>query len=100
VAPCSRSRTGIPAVISASARRSDLELVRLATYRHVNPANGDGTRVGFIIDDSPDIAAVDASGGRIDLYAYTSMAVAALQQQAREIAALRREVARLKRRLR
>jgi hypothetical protein len=43
---------------------------------------------------------VDASRGRIDLYAYTSMAVAALQQQAREIAALRREVARLKRRFR
>jgi hypothetical protein len=79
---------------------TDLERVRLATYRYVDPANGDGTRLGFIIDDSPDIAAVDASRGRIDLYAYTSMAVAALQQQAREIAALRREVARLKRRFR
>jgi hypothetical protein len=75
---------------------ADLERVRLATYRYVDPANGEGRRLGFIIDDSPDLAAVDAARGRVDLYAYTSMVVAALQEQAREIAALRREIARLK----
>ena len=79
---------------------ADLERIRLATYRYRDPADGQGTRLGFIIDDSPDIAAVDAARGRVDLYGYASMAVAALQQQARELARLRREVARLRRKVR
>jgi hypothetical protein len=79
---------------------ADLARIRLATYHYRDPANGEGVRLGFIIDDSPDIAAVDAGHGRVDLYAYASMAVAALQEQARQIAELRREVARLKRKAR
>jgi hypothetical protein len=77
---------------------AEVERIRLATYRYIDPTNGQGTRLGFIIDDSPGIAAVEADRGHVDLYAYASMAVAALQQQAREIAELRREIALLKRR--
>ena len=44
-------------------------------------------------------ASVDAPDDMVDLYGYTTMAVAALQAQARELAVLKREVAALKREL-
>ena len=40
-----------------------------------------------------------ANGERVDMYGYTTMSVAALQVQAREIAELRRQVEDLKREL-
>jgi hypothetical protein len=42
---------------------------------------------------------VDAERDRVDLYAYTSMTVAALQVQAEQIDALQREVAALRQEL-
>jgi len=71
------------------------ELLRfkLATYQYKAPADSSATRLGFIIDDVGPSPAVDPSGQRVDLYAYTSMAVAALQQQAHEIEELKRQVA-------
>ena len=51
---------------------------------------------GFIIDDVVPSPAVQQSGERVDMYGYQTMAVAALQVQARELAALRREVEELK----
>jgi hypothetical protein len=64
--------------------------VRLATFRY---KQGDKARhLGFIIEDSPDIPASDVARSRVDLYAYTSMAVAALQVQARQIEQLEAEV--------
>jgi hypothetical protein len=68
---------------------------RLATYRYTS---GDpSTHLGFIIEDDPESPAITGDRGHVDLYAYTSMAVATLQMQSREIAELRREVDALKR---
>jgi hypothetical protein len=77
------------------------ELLRfkLATYQYKAPANASATHLGFIIDDVGQSPAVDSTGQRVDLYAYTSMAVAALQQQAREIAELKRQVTVLEQQL-
>jgi hypothetical protein len=71
--------------------------IRLATwrYRH-DPAK---QRLGFIIDDDEISPAVDALRDQVDLYGYTSMAVAAIQLQAAQIAELRSELAALERKL-
>jgi hypothetical protein len=54
-------------------------------------------RMGFIIEDVEPSPSVD--GDQVNLYGYTSMAVAALQVQAEQIETLRRELAQLKRQL-
>jgi hypothetical protein len=66
---------------------------RLATWRYKD-VPGDRRHLGFVIDDVEPSAAADRD--RVDLYGYTSMAVAALQTQARRIDALEREVATLR----
>lgn len=78
---------------------SELLRYRLSTYRYkVDPA-GAPRHLGFLIDDvtaggpSP---AVAPDGEHVDLYGYTSMAVAAIQEQAKEIEALRAEVRALR----
>jgi hypothetical protein len=64
--------------------------VRLATFRY---KQGDKSRhLGYIIEDSPDVPASDVARSRVDLYAYASMAVAAVQVQARQIEQLEAEV--------
>ena len=69
---------------------------RLATYRYRSEPDSAPPRLGFIIDDRPDSQAVLPSGERVDLYGYTSMAVAAIQAQAAQIQALEQELARLR----
>jgi hypothetical protein len=49
-----------------------------------------------MIDDVGGSQAVDAQRDMVDLYGYTSLAVAALQTQAREIQTLRKEIAEIK----
>jgi uncharacterized small protein (DUF1192 family) len=71
--------------------------LRLATYAYRNPTHGAGRRLGFIIDDAPHTPAVN--GDTVDLYGFASMLLATSQAQARKIAALEREVARLRRSL-
>ena len=68
---------------------------RLAQYQYTSgdPSN----HLGFIIEDDPDSPAVSRDRGHVDLYSYTSMAVATLQLQSREIRELRREVKELRR---
>ncbi|MDP2305261.1 MAG: hypothetical protein Q8P18_04460 [Pseudomonadota bacterium] len=81
--------------------------VRLADYRYKTEPEGAKHHLGFIIDDQPaGSPAVLSSGGRVDLYGYTSMAVAALQvqeaqlaAQAAELAAQRAQIAALEARL-
>jgi len=74
-------------------QRELLEM-KLAIWRYKHdPAK---QRLGIIIDDNEGSAAVDARRDQLDLYGYTSMVVAALQVQAREIEALKRQVAALK----
>ncbi|MEP6651936.1 MAG: tail fiber domain-containing protein [Myxococcales bacterium] len=78
------------AEVQQQARR--VAALRLATWRYKDPALGAGPHLGFIIEDQPDIAAVDSTRGMVDLYGYASMLAAAVQAQQREIEALRREV--------
>lgn len=69
----------------------------LATWKYNTEAAGEKEHLGFIIDDQPPwSAAIRPSGERVDLYGYTSMAVAALQAQQREIEALRAEIRSLR----
>ena len=70
--------------------------MRLATWRYTSEPESANPHLGFIIDDNPGTAAVDATGDRVDLYGYTSMAVAAAQVQNKRIEALEREIQALR----
>jgi hypothetical protein len=74
--------------------------LRLARWRYRWEPSDTRPRLGFVIDDAGPAACVAANGERVDLYGYASMAVAAVQVQAREIAQLRREMAALRAELR
>jgi len=74
----------------------ELMTMRLATWRYTSEAESDKQHLGFIIDDNPASASVDATGDRVDLYGYTSMAVAAAQVQKKRIDALERELKALR----
>ncbi len=74
-----------------------VEAVKLARYRYKDPVAARREHLGFIIEDSPDIAAVDREQMMVDLYGYASMLVAATQTQARELRELRSAVDDLKR---
>jgi len=79
----------------------DLMRMPLATYRYRSEGPDARRRLGFIIDDLGDdlgpSPAVEPDRSMVDLYGFTSMAVAALQEQGREIDRLRREMRALKR---
>ena len=70
--------------------------IPLATWRYRWESADSPERLGFLIDDIAPAACVQPSGDRVDLYGYTSMTVAAVQAQSREIAALRTEVEALR----
>lgn len=70
--------------------------IPLARWRYRWEGADAPERLGFLIDDVGPSACVEASGQRVDLYGYTSMTVAAVQAQAREIAALRAELQALR----
>ena len=77
----------------AAVARDILELP-LATWRY---RDGDGApHLGFIIDDAGASPAVRPDGDHVDLYGYTSMTVAAIQEQAQRVAVLEKEVRALK----
>jgi hypothetical protein len=73
----------------------DLLRYRLATYEYTLRGATPGSHLGVVIEDVAPSPAIAASGRHVDLYAYTSMAVAAFQTQAREIADLKAAVATL-----
>jgi hypothetical protein len=77
--------------------RQDLMTMRLATWRYNHEGDAGREHLGFIIDDDPESPSVAADGNHVDLYGYTSMAVAAIQVQDREIAAQRRQIEALQR---
>jgi hypothetical protein len=78
----------------------ELLSLKLANWEYIDPATSGGHRhLGIIIEDSPDVAAVNPSKASIDLYSYASMAIAAAQVQAKEIETLRAEMAELRREL-
>ena len=74
---------------------AELQGIRLATYRY--RAAGERKHLGFLIDDRKPEVAIDPERDQVELYSYTSLAVAALQVQAQKIATLEEEVARLRR---
>lgn len=75
----------------------ELMRFKLATWNYKDPSHGAGRHLGFMIDDvEPSAAVSGGTGNSVDLYGYTSMAVAALQQQARQIEALTQEVRSLR----
>jgi hypothetical protein len=80
--------------------RDQLMKFRLATWRYRPGVSDESRHLGFIIDDVEPSQAVGPDGQTVDLYGYASMAVASLQAQARQIAALEKEVRALKRQLR
>ena len=79
------------------ALRAQVLALKLARYRYTTDPDATPSRLGFMIDDAPDTPAVAADATHVDLYGYASMVAAAVQAQEKEIAALRRAVARLER---
>jgi len=72
----------------------DVQSIPLVHYRYKDAPERE--HLGFIIEDVEPSPGVDSAHDRVDLYGYTSMAVAALQEQQRELEALRREVKELR----
>ncbi len=77
--------------------RDELLAMKLATWRYKHDPSKE--RLGFMIDDNEGSAAVDGQRDLVDLYGYTSMAVATIQLQAQQIRALEHEVAEMRRTL-
>ena len=74
------------------ARAEALLAVKLAEYRYRTEAEGGVPHLGFIIDDGVPTGALRPSKDQVDLYGYTTLAVAAVQAQARQIEMLRAEL--------
>jgi hypothetical protein len=67
--------------------------ISLASYVYKTDPPDARRRLGFIIDDQPDPSfAVDGDRTHVDLYGYTSMLLATVQEQQREIHDLERRV--------
>ena len=71
----------------------------LATFRYKEGGPAAPHHLGFMIEDIEPSPSVDPERNMVDLYGYTSMAVAAVQVQARQIEALQKEVDDLRRSL-
>lgn len=75
----------------------ELRAVRLARWRYKTAPADSPPQLGFIIDDLGTSPAINPDGESVNLYGYTSMAVAALHVQAAEVAELKAQVAELTR---
>ena len=76
-----------------------LQKMKIAEWKYNWDSAQRDPHLGFIIDDNPNIPAVLADGRRVDLYGYTSMAVVAIQNQARQIQTLETRIKELEQRL-
>jgi hypothetical protein len=65
---------------------------KLASWRYKEDSASSPLRYGFVIDDVGQSPAVASDGEHVDLYGYTTMAIAALQVQARQIEDLEGQV--------
>jgi hypothetical protein len=68
--------------------------IKLATYKYKNADARE--RLGFILEDAPNVPAADMASKQVDLYAYASMVLATVQEQQKKIEALEAEIANLK----
>jgi hypothetical protein len=93
------SKREISYVTPEEARHLHDELLqlRLATYRYRSEGPDARRRLGFIIDDVGMSPAVEPDRSMVDLYGFMSMAVAAIQEQRREIDRLEKHVRALRR---
>jgi len=66
----------------------ELNAMKLATWRYKGALDDGKTHLGFLIDDVPGSSVVAADGQHVDLYSYTSLAIATIQQQQQQIEAL------------
>lgn len=73
--------------------------VRLATWSYTWDTPDRKARLGFVIDDDPAGFQVDADGRHVDLYGYTSLALAATQDQEARLAAQEAKIAEQERRI-
>lgn len=80
-----------------AAMGSETLRLRLATYEYKAAPYAGRRHLGFIIEDSPNVPAVDRDGDMVDLYGYTSMLLATTQAQQRQIEALSKQVESLSR---
>jgi hypothetical protein len=80
-------------------RAQELLSVKLATYQYKEAPARSPHRLGFIIEDTKSTVMVDEQREHVDLYGYASLSVAALQVQAKQLEALKAEVALLKQQL-
>lgn len=95
-------KTDINYLGAADTQRLHDELMRyrLATWRYKSQPEGGARHLGFMIDDvAPSASVSNGDGDSVDLYGYTSMAVAAIQLQDQQLQALREEVKALRARL-
>jgi hypothetical protein len=65
--------------------------LRVARYKCTDDPTGH-PHLGFILEDAPSTPAADVQRERVDLYAYLSMVVAALQTQREQLDSQRREI--------
>ena len=68
---------------------------RLASWQYTTRGASAARHLGFIIDDVEPSPSIAENGNAVDLYGYASMAVVAVQTQAREIDELKAAVASL-----
>lgn len=78
-----------------AARYRDLRGLRLATYRY-RDARTPRRHLGILLEDQADAPWIDGAHDRVDLYGYTSLAIAGIQTQADELEALRAELRSLR----
>jgi hypothetical protein len=76
--------------------RDQLLALPLATYRYRQASPESRLHLGFMIDGHESLVCVEPERDQVDVYGYASMAVAALQVQARQIDELTKEVATLR----
>lgn len=70
--------------------------MRLSSWHYKAEGESAKKHVGFLIDDMPESIAVAESGERVDLYGYTSMAIAAVQVQDKRLRMLEQELASMR----
>ncbi len=99
---CPRSRRALKKDIryttseEAAGYSAQIQAIRLSTWHYKDEPSSAPRHLGFIIEDGPGPHTVAADGEHVDLYGYTSLAVAALQDQARQIEAMKAELKALR----
>jgi hypothetical protein len=79
--------------------QAKLQQIKIAEWNYNWDSTQRDPRLGFIIDDSPNLPAIHENGRQVDLYGYTSMVVVAIQNQARQIEVLEAKIKKMEEKL-